>query len=60
MVGVSADRLRRFFVAVEGGDRIAKPVRALCIFAKQNLIADPPFSHLDLISCRNVLIYLPQ
>jgi two-component system, chemotaxis family, CheB/CheR fusion protein len=56
--GVSADRLRRFFVAVEGGYQIGKPVRELCVFAKQNLIADPPFSQLDLISCRNVMIYL--
>jgi two-component system, chemotaxis family, CheB/CheR fusion protein len=56
--GVSADRLRRFFVAVEGGYQIGKPVRELCVFARQNLIADPPFSQLDLISCRNVMIYL--
>jgi two-component system, chemotaxis family, CheB/CheR fusion protein len=50
--------LRRFFVEVEGGYRIGKSVRELCVFARQNLIADPPFSQLDLISCRNVLIYL--
>jgi two-component system, chemotaxis family, CheB/CheR fusion protein len=56
--GVDADRLRRFFVAVEGGYQIGKSVRELCVFAKQNLIADPPFSQLDLISCRNVMIYL--
>ncbi|BAY28216.1 signal transduction histidine hinase [Nostoc carneum NIES-2107] len=55
---VSPERLRRFFVQVEGGYQISKPVRELCIFARQNLIADPPFSHLDLITCRNVLIYL--
>ncbi|MBD2199759.1 MULTISPECIES: chemotaxis protein CheB [Calothrix] len=55
---VSAERLQRFFVQVEGGYQISKPVRELCIFARQNLIADPPFSHLDLITCRNVLIYL--
>jgi two-component system, chemotaxis family, CheB/CheR fusion protein len=58
MNGVSTDRLRRFFIEVEGGYQICKPVRELCIFARQNLIADPPFSQLDLISCRNVLIYL--
>lgn len=58
MAGVSDDRLRRFFVEVDGGYQIGKPVRELCVFAKQNLIADPPFSQLDLISCRNVLIYL--
>jgi two-component system, chemotaxis family, CheB/CheR fusion protein len=58
MTGVSTDRLQRFFSEVSGGYRINKSVRELCIFAKQNLIADPPFSQLDLISCRNVLIYL--
>jgi two-component system, chemotaxis family, CheB/CheR fusion protein len=58
MAGVSPERLRRFFVEIEGGYQICKSVRELCIFARQNLIADPPFSQLDLISCRNVLIYL--
>jgi two-component system CheB/CheR fusion protein len=55
---VSPERLRRFFVTDPGGYRIAKPVRDLCIFSRQNVLRDPPFSHLDLISCRNVLIYL--
>jgi two-component system, chemotaxis family, CheB/CheR fusion protein len=55
---VSPERLRRFFVKVEGGYQISKSVRELCVFARQNLISDPPFSRLDLISCRNVLIYL--
>ncbi|BAY60076.1 signal transduction histidine hinase [Calothrix brevissima NIES-22] len=55
---VSPERLQRLFVQVEGGYQISKPVRELCVFARQNLIADPPFSHLDLITCRNVLIYL--
>ncbi len=58
MAGVSPERLRRFFVKVDGGYQISKSVRELCVFARQNLIADPPFSQLDLISCRNVLIYL--
>lgn len=58
MAGVSPERLRRFFVAVEGGYQIGKLVRELCVFAKQNLGSDPPFSQMDLISCRNVLIYL--
>ncbi|BCL36232.1 chemotaxis protein CheB [Nostoc sp. MS1] len=58
LIDVSRDRLQRFFVPVDGGYQISKPVRELCIFAKQNLIGDPPFSHLDLITCRNVLIYL--
>jgi two-component system, chemotaxis family, CheB/CheR fusion protein len=55
---ISPERLRRFFVSVEGGYQIGKSVRELCIFAKQDLCSDPPFSKLDLISCRNVLIYL--
>jgi two-component system, chemotaxis family, CheB/CheR fusion protein len=54
---VSPERLRRFFVPVEGGYQIIKAVRELCIFARQDLTSDPPFSRLDLISCRNVLIY---
>ncbi|RCJ31652.1 ATPase [Nostoc minutum NIES-26] len=55
---VSPERLQRFFIQVESGYQIGKPVRELCVFARQNLIADPPFSKLDLITCRNVLIYL--
>jgi two-component system CheB/CheR fusion protein len=54
---ISPERLQRFFVKVEGGYQVSKAVRQMCIFAKQNLISDPAFSHLDLISCRNVLIY---
>ncbi len=54
---ISADRLQRFFVPIDGGYQINKIVRELCIFARQNLCSDPPFSRLDLISCRNVLIY---
>jgi two-component system CheB/CheR fusion protein len=54
---VSADRLRRFFTKTESGYRISKAIRELCVFARQNLVLDPPFSNLDLISCRNVLIY---
>ncbi|MGH7999817.1 MAG: CheR family methyltransferase, partial [Brasilonema sp.] len=50
-------RLRRFFNQVEGSYQISKSIRELCVFARQNLISDPPFSNLDLISCRNVLIY---
>jgi two-component system, chemotaxis family, CheB/CheR fusion protein len=57
---VSAERLRRFFLKSEGGYRINKSVREMCIFARQNVVVDPPFSNIDLISCRNVLIYLGQ
>jgi two-component system, chemotaxis family, CheB/CheR fusion protein len=55
---VSADRLRRFFVPMDGGFRVAKSLRDMCIFARQDLTKDPPFSQLDLVSCRNVMIYL--
>ena len=57
VVDVSPDRLHRFFVSVEGGYQINKTVRERCVFARQNLIGDPPFSRLDLLSCCNVLIY---
>jgi two-component system CheB/CheR fusion protein len=55
---ISAERLKRFFVRQDGGYQVNKSVRDLCIFAKQNLVKDPPFSNLDLVSCRNLLIYL--
>ena len=59
MVEVSAERRRRFFYTLEEGSyQITKAVRELCVFARQDLGSDPPFSNLDLISCRNVLIYL--
>src|SRR5215472_5028141 len=55
---VSSERLRRFFVPVNGSYQIARSVRDACVFARQNVTKDPPFSKLDLIICRNVLIYL--
>ncbi|HMK43831.1 MAG TPA: chemotaxis protein CheB [Dissulfurispiraceae bacterium] len=56
---VSPERLRRFFVQDEhGGYRVGKGIRESVIFAQQNMIMDPPFTKLDLIICRNVLIYL--
>ncbi len=58
LADISPERLKRFFVHVDGGYQISKSVRELCVFARQNLISDPPFSRLDLITCRNVLIYL--
>ena len=58
---VSPERLRRFFVKTEKGYQVSKRVRDMCVFARQNLCIDPPFSRLDLVSCRNVLIYFgPQ
>jgi two-component system, chemotaxis family, CheB/CheR fusion protein len=55
---VSPERLRRFFTEADGGYRISKPIRDMVVFARQNVLADPPFSRVDLISCRNLLIYL--
>ncbi len=55
---VSPERLRRFFVESDGGYRVAKSIRDLCIFARHNILADPPFSRMDLIACRNVMIYM--
>src|SRR5437764_6414711 len=55
---VSPARLKRFFVKRDGTYQIHRSVRDICTFARQNICADPPFSRLDLISCRNVLIYL--
>jgi two-component system CheB/CheR fusion protein len=57
-IDVSSERLRRFFVRVDGHYQISKSVRDLCVFSRHNLVADPPFSRLDLVSCRNVLIYM--
>ena len=54
---VSPERLRRFFTRTEQGYQISKAIREQCVFARQNLIKDPPFSKMDLISCRNLLIY---
>lgn len=55
---VSPERLRRFFSKTESGYRVSKTIRDMCIFAQHNMLNDPPFSQLDLICCRNVLIYL--
>ena len=55
---ISAERLRRFFYEVDGNYRISKSIREVCIFSKHNVLADPPFARIDLVSCRNLLIYL--
>ncbi|MGH9397857.1 MAG: chemotaxis protein CheB [Terriglobia bacterium] len=55
---LSPRRLKRFFVKVENGYQISKAIREMCIFSVQSVITDPPFARLDLISCRNLLIYL--
>jgi two-component system CheB/CheR fusion protein len=55
---MTAKRLGRFFVGVKGGYQVAPAIRERCVFARQNLVQDPPFANIDLISCRNLLIYL--
>ena len=55
---VSAERLRKFFTDDGGGYRVTKSLRELVLFTPHNVLRDPPFSRLDLISCRNLLIYL--
>ena len=55
---VSPERLARFFVREGNAYHAAKELREMCVFSQHSLVRDPPFSHLDLISCRNVLIYL--
>ncbi|MGE5611709.1 MAG: CheR family methyltransferase, partial [Bacillota bacterium] len=55
---VSPERLHRFFSKEDRGYRVGKSIRDMCVFAKQNVAVDPPFSNLDLVSCRNLLIYL--
>jgi two-component system CheB/CheR fusion protein len=57
-IDVSPERLRRFFVRTDGHYQISKAVRELCVFSRHNMATDPPFSRLDLVSCRNVLIYM--
>jgi len=58
MEGVSPERKARFFTREEGGYRIAGFIRDTIIFARHNILKDPPFSRMDLVSCRNLLIYL--
>ncbi len=55
---VSPERLQRFFTEVNGQYRITKSIRDACVFSRHNVLADPPFSRIDLISCRNLLIYM--
>jgi two-component system, chemotaxis family, CheB/CheR fusion protein len=55
---MSPERIQRFFVKVEEGYRVNKVVRDMCVFARQNLATDPPFSQMNLVACRNLLIYI--
>jgi two-component system CheB/CheR fusion protein len=58
VANVGPERLQRFFIKTDRGYVIHKVIRDLCVFARQNVVKDSPFSRLDLISCRNLLIYL--
>ncbi len=55
---VSAERLSRFFTRIEDGYKVNENIRNMVVFASHNVLKDPPFSKMDLISCRNMLIYL--
>jgi two-component system, chemotaxis family, CheB/CheR fusion protein len=55
---VSAERLKRFFVEEGSGYRVDKEIREMVVFAPQDIIMDPPFTKLDILTCRNLLIYL--
>ncbi|MCX7068343.1 MAG: PAS domain-containing protein [Methylococcales bacterium] len=55
---VTPERLQRFFLKEDTGYRIKKDIREMVVFAIQNVIKDPPFTKLDLLSCRNLMIYL--
>ena len=55
---VSEERLQQFFIKEDGGFRIKSEIREMIVFAEQNVLTDPPFTRLDMLSCRNLLIYL--
>ncbi len=55
---ISPERLSRYFIKADSGYQIIKSIREACVFARHDLARDPPFSRLDLIVCRNVLIYM--
>lgn len=54
---VSAERLAKYFIKRNDQYHISKEIRRMIIFAPHNMLSDPPFGKLDLISCRNVMIY---
>jgi two-component system CheB/CheR fusion protein len=56
--GLSAERKSRFFRASQAGYTVSKEIRDLCTFSTHNVVRDPPFSRMDLVSCRNLLIYM--
>src|SRR5262249_61657595 len=56
--GISPERLRRFFFETDGTYQISKSIRDSVVFAKHNVLTEPPFSRIDLVSCRNLLTYM--
>ena len=58
MENIPEERLKKYFLKTDGSYQIIKPIRDICIFATHDLLKDPPFSRIDLISCQNVMIYL--
>ena len=55
---IPPERLRKFFSKVPGGYRVGKLIRSMVIFAQQSIASDPPFAKLDILTCRNLMIYL--
>lgn len=58
LAAVNQDRIQRFFIEEDGRYRVKKTIREMCVFAKHNALSEPPFSKMDLITCRNMLTYL--
>jgi two-component system CheB/CheR fusion protein len=56
--GLSSSRILQFFTKLDGNYQVSKAIRDMCVFAHHNLLKDPPFSKIDLVTCRNVMIYL--
>ena len=57
---VSPERMRKFFTKTDGHYQVIKTIRDSCVFATHNLLTDPPFSKMDILSCQNVMIYFEQ
>ncbi len=55
---ISSERISRFFISEDTGYRVIVPIREMVVFAPQNVTKDPPFTKLDILSCRNMLIYM--
>jgi two-component system, chemotaxis family, CheB/CheR fusion protein len=58
VAGISSSRLEKYFTKIDGHYQVAKSIRDMCVFSVHNLMKDPPFSRIDLVSCQNVLIYI--